>query len=123
MKIESFEQLQTLMNYGFTPEQIMNLSDDGTIPAAAADQEQAAAPEQASDPEQAADPEPAEAAEQEEDPRINALQTEVDNLKKQLQAANIKNASIDKIPADEQSVENILAGIIRPDYKKEDSNK
>lgn len=121
MKIGTFEELQTLMNYGFTPEQIMHLSDDGTIPAAAPDQEPAATPEQ----EQAAstDQEPAAAPEQEEDPRINALQTEVDNLKKQLQAANIKNASIDKITADEKSVENILAGIIRPDYKKEDSNK
>ncbi len=117
MKIASFEQLQSLMNYGFTPEQIMSLSDDGTIPAAAPDQEQAAAPDQAATPEQA------EAQEPEENPQITALQSEVENLKKQLQAANIKNASVDQISADDKSVENILAGIIRPDYKKEDSTK
>ena len=115
MKIESFEQLQSLMNFGFTPEQIMSLSDDGTIPAAT--------PEPAAAPDQAAGPEPAEAQELEENPQITALQTEVETLKKQLQAANIKNASVDQFSADDKSVENILAGIIRPDYKKEDSKK
>lgn len=121
MKIESFEQLQSLMNFGFTPEQIMSLSDDGTIPAAAP--EQAAEPEQAAAPEQEATPEQAEDQEPEENPQITALQSEVEKLKKQLQAANIKNASVDQISADDKSVENILAGIIRPDYKKEDSTK
>lgn len=115
MKIESFEQLQSLMNFGFTPEQIMSLSDDGTIPASA--------PDQAATPEPAAEPEQTEAQEPEENPQITALQTEVETLKKQLQAANIKNASVDQISADDKSVENILAGIIRPDYKKEDSKK
>ena len=69
-----------------------------------------------------ADPEPAP-ADPEPDPEISRLTTEVENLKKQLQAQNIKTQSVSILPGDRETVESVLATIIRPPFEHKDNNK
>lgn len=110
-----YEEIINLLDRGFTPDQITALTG-----AAAPDPEPAPA-EQEPDPEPApADPEPAP-ADPEPDPEISRLNGEIENLKKQLQAQNIKTQSVSILPGDRETVESVLATIIRPPFEHKDN--
>ena len=112
-----YEEIINLLDRGFTPDQITALTG-----AAAPDPEPAPADPEP-DPEPApADPEPAP-ADPEPDPEISRLNTEIENLKKQLQAQNIKTQSVSILPGDRETVESVLATIIRPPFEHKDNNK
>lgn len=112
-----YEEIINLLDRGFTPDQITALTG-----AAAPDPEPAPADPEP-DPEPApADPEPAP-ADPEPDPEISRLTTEVENLKRQLQAQNIKTQSVSILPGDRETVESVLATIIRPPFEHKDNNK
>ena len=110
-----YEEIINLLDRGFTPDQITALTG-----AAAPDPEPAPA-----DPEP--DPEPAPAypepapADPEPDPEISRLNGEIENLKKQLQAQNIKTQSVSILPGDRETVESVLATIIRPPFEHKDN--
>lgn len=110
-----YEEIINLLDRGLTPDQITALTG-----AAAPDPEPA--PEDPEpDPEPApADPEPAPA---DPDPEITGLRSEIENLKKQLQAQNIKTQSVSILPGDRETVESVLATIIRPPFEHKDNNK
>lgn len=110
-----YEEIINLLDRGFTPDQITALTG-----AAAPDPEPAPA-EQEPGPEPApADPEPAP-ADPEPDPEISRLNGEIENLKKQLQAQNIKTQSVSILPGDRETVESVLATIIRPPFEHKDN--
>ena len=110
-----YEEIINLLDRGFTPDQITALTG-----AAAPDPEPAPA-EQEPDPDPApADPEPAP-ADPEPDPEISRLNGEIENLKKQLQAQNIKTQSVSILPGDRETVESVLATIIRPPFEHKDN--
>ena len=112
-----YEEIINLLDRGFTPDQITALTG-----AAAPDPEPAPA-----DPEPDPEPDPADQepapADPEPDPEISRLTTEVENLKKQLQAQNIKTQSVSILPGDRETVESVLATIIRPPFEHKDNNK
>lgn len=110
-----YEEIINLLDRGFTPDQITALTG------AAAPDPEPAPEDPAPDPEPApADPEPAP-ADPEPDPEISRLTTEVENLKKQLQAQNIKTQSVSILPGDRETVESVLATIIRPPFEHKDN--
>ena len=112
-----YEEIINLLDRGFTPDQITALTG------AAAPDPEPAPEEQEPDPEPApADPEPAP-ADPEPDPEISRLNGEIENLKKQLQAQNIKTQSVSILPGDRETVESVLATIIRPPFEHKDNNK
>ena len=110
-----YEEIINLLDRGFTPDQITALTG-----AAAPDPEPAPADPEP-DPEPApADPEPAP-ADPDPDPEISRLNTEIENLKKQLQAQNIKTQSVSILPGDRETVESVLATIIRPPFEHKEN--
>ena len=110
-----YEEIINLLDRGFTPDQITALTG-----AAAPDPEPAPADPEP-DPEPVpADPEPAP-ADPEPDPEISRLNGEIENLKKQLQAQNIKTQSVSILPGDRETVESVLATIIRPPFEHKDN--
>ena len=112
-----YEEIINLLDRGFTPDQITALTG------AAAPDPEPAPEDPAPDPEpNPADPEPAP-ADPEPDPEISRLNTEIENLKKQLQAQNIKTQSVSILPGDRETVESVLATIIRPPFEHKDNNK
>lgn len=110
-----YEEIINLLDRGFTPDQITALTG-----AAAPDPEPAPADPEPDPEPTPADPEPAP-AEPEPDPEISRLTTEVENLKKQLQAQNIKTQSVSILPGDRETVESVLATIIRPPFEHKDN--
>lgn len=110
-----YEEIINLLDRGFTPDQITALTG-----AAAPDPEPAPA-DPGPDPEPTpADPEPAP-ADPEPDPEITGLRSEIENLKKQLQAQNIKTQSVSILPGDRETVESVLATIIRPPFEHKEN--
>lgn len=110
-----YEEIINLLDRGFTPDQITALTG------AAAPDPEPAPEDPAQDPEPApADPEPAP-ADPEPDPEISRLNGEIENLKKQLQAQNIKTQSVSILPGDRETVESVLATIIRPPFEHKDN--
>lgn len=112
-----YDEIINLLDRGFTPDQITALTG-----VAAPDPEPTPA-DPDPDPEPTpADPEPAP-ADPEPDPEISRLNGEIENLKKQLQAQNIKTQSVSILPGDRETVESVLATIIRPPFEHKDNNK
>lgn len=112
-----YEEIINLLDRGFTPDQITALTG------AAAPDPEPAPEDPAPDPEPApADPEPVP-ADPEPDPEISRLNGEIENLKKKLQAQNIKTQSVSILPGDRETVESVLATIIRPPFEHKDNNK
>jgi len=115
-----FEEIQSLMNFGFTPDQIMALARDEPIPPS----EPAPDPEQNSPP----DPTPSQAPEQESNPapapdsptELDSLRDEIKKLTATIQSQNIKTASVDKIADPEAETDKIMAEFIRPAYEKKE---
>ena len=120
----SFDQIQTLMNYGFTADQIMELSRDS--PSAAntndtGDPPQLPSEDQPTDPPEGDNsPDPEQAPDPAEPSALKEIKAELQNLRAAVQKNNILTKTVDSIGNDTDAVENILAGIIRPEFKKED---
>lgn len=110
-----YEEIINLLDRGFTPDQITALTG-----AAAPDPEPAPADPEPDPEPTPADPEPAP-ADPESDPEITGLRSEIENLKKQLQAQNIKTQSVSILPGDRETVESVLATIIRPPFEHKEN--
>jgi len=112
----TYEQIDRLLNAGFTPDQIMSLSS------APADSAVAPSADPAGDDQpEPTEPAPAEnstpAPEAAPEPGIlEEIKTGFDDLKKTIQANNIKTMSVNTLPGSADSAETILAGIIRPPF-------
>lgn len=124
-----FEQIQSLMNYGFTPDQIMALARDEPIPPPepAPDPETSPAPDPVPvppAPEQEAPPAPAPESSPAPDPgpspEIESLREEIKKLTATIQSQNIRNLSVDKISDPEVETDKIMAEFIRPSYDKKE---
>lgn len=121
----SFDQIQTLMNYGFTAEQIMELSRDSPSAENAndtGDPPQLPSEDQPTDPPEGDNsPDPEQAPDSAVEPSaLKEIKAELQNLRAAVQKNNILTKTVDSIGNDTDAVENILAGIIRPEFKKED---
>lgn len=129
MAAYSFEQIQTLMNYGFTADQIMELSRDSPsaeISNTTGEQPQLPQEDQPTDPpagDNSPAPDPTEDNSSAPDPAepsaLKEIKAELQNLRAAVQKNNILTKTVDSIGNDADAVENILAGIIRPEFKKE----
>ena len=95
----SFTELETLMKYGFTAEQIMELNGQPAEP----------------QPEPQTEPQTESAAETE---TIAALRQEIADLKSTIQKQNIITKSVDTLTDNDKTVENALASLIRPPYEE-----
>ena len=119
----TYEQIDRLLNAGFTPEQIMQLASapaDAVVnpPAGSAGDDQPE-PAQEENSVNAPEPEPAQAensAQSAEPGILQEIKTGFEDLKKTIQANNIKTMSVDTLPGSGDSAEKILAGIIRPPF-------
>lgn len=125
-----FEQIQSLMNYGFTPDQIMALARDEPIPP----------PEPVQDPEPSPSPDPvpvppapgqgstalppapesSPAPDPGPSPEIESLREEIKKLTATIQSQNIRTLSVDKISDPEADTDKIMAEFIRPSYDKKE---
>ena len=109
----TYEQIDRLLNAGFTPDQIMVLSSapaDSAVPPPAdpaGDESPAPAPAETPDPAPESAPEPG---------ILEEIKTGFEDLKKTIQANNIKTMSVNTLPGSQESAETVLAGIIRPPF-------
>ena len=117
----TFQEIKELSEMGFTSEQIMELSrgSQEVAPAPAPDP----APDPAPAPDHAPAPDPTPASNPLEE-RVNQLQKGYDDLLKQMQANNLKTASVNILPEQDvtQKAVDALSELIAP-KKKEDSKK
>ena len=126
----TFDQIITLSDKGFTPDQIVKLTGE-ELPEPVPGAEPEEKPEQNSEnPEQIPpDPEP----EPEQKPESGSLSSvlneaikgfsaEVAEMRKALQASNIRTVAREDVPPS-KSADDILAEIIHPTINKEVSNK
>lgn len=121
----TFEQIKELHEMGFTAEEIINFN--GTDPGEKKEPEKQE-PEQ--EKEQETEPEKQEPEKkQEENPRLDALEKSVSgisaqltNLVKQMQANNVKTASVNILPEEQlqKDTDLAMAELIRPSYKKKE---
>lgn len=126
-------EIMELVHAGFTPEQIMTLTNSGTIPSVPdpGPAEVTPLPEPSESPikEEAAAPDPTPAAapsegdsNNETDPldelreQVRQLQSENADLKKQIQEANIRNRTVETVSGPDAAA--TLAEIIRPTFNK-----
>ncbi len=120
----TFEQIKELHEMGFTAEQITTFS--GTAPAGEeTEQEKDQEPEK----EQETEPEKEQEEKQADNPRMDALEKSVSgisvqltNLVKQMQANNLKTASVNILPEEQlqKDTDLAMAELIRPSYKKKE---
>lgn len=122
----TFEQIKELHEMGFSAEQITTFA--GTAPASEEQKE----PEKEQEPEQKEQEQEPETKPEEkpaENPRMNALEKSVSgisaqltNLVKQMQANNVKTASVNILPEDQlqKDTDSAMAELIRPSYKKKE---
>lgn len=120
----TFEQIKELHDMGFTAEQITTFA--GTAPA-----EEETEPEKDQEPEKEQETEPEKEQEEKpaENPRMDALEKSVSgisvqltNLVKQMQANNLKTASVNVLPEEQlqKDTDLAMAELIRPSYKKKE---
>lgn len=117
----TYSEITDLISKGFTPDQITELARQQPGPDPEPPQEPEAEPEQ--EPQQEPDQEP-EAEPQPEQPTVDlsGIQSELADLKKLVQKNNILTKTIETPSNDADSVENILAGLIRPAIKENGGN-
>lgn len=123
----TFEQITSLLDRGFTPDQITLLStSDGPTPSDTADTGAGAdpltpAPEPADNTPAADPPEPADNTPAADPPAPVVNNSEVldaiADLKKSIQANNIRTMSVDSVDAD-NALEKAMSEIIRPSLEK-----
>lgn len=123
----TFEQIKELHEMGFSAEQITTFA--GTAPAGEEKE-----PEKEQEPEQKEQKQEPEKKPEEkpaENPRMDALEKSVSgisaqltNLVKQMQANNVKTASVNILPEDQlqKDTDSAMAELIRPSYKKKEEN-
>lgn len=122
----TFEQIKELHEMGFSAEQITTFA--GTAPAGEEKE-----PEKEQEPEKKPETEPEKEKEPEKKPeenqRMDALEKSVSgisaqltNLVKQMQANNVKTASVNILPEDQlqKDTDSAMAELIRPSYKKKE---
>ena len=117
----TFQEIKELSKMGFTSEQIMELSRGSQEVAPAPAPDPAPDPAPAPDPDPDPDPTPASNPLEE---RVNQLQKGYDDLLKQMQANNLKTASVNILPEQDvtQKAVDALSELIAP-KKKEDTKK
>lgn len=105
----TYSEITDLISKGFTPDQITELARQQPGPDPEPQQEPEAEPE--TEPEQEPEQEP-----QPEQPSVDlsGIQSELADLKKLVQKNNILTKTMETVTNDTESVENILAGLIRP---------
>lgn len=127
----NYGEIMNLVQAGFTPDQIMKLTTSGVIPSAPESVPEVTAPptpgpsespikEEASAP----DPAPDASSQGETDPdpldeireTVRQLQAENEDLKKQIQSANIRDRTVQSVSVPDASA--TLAEIIRPTFHK-----
>ena len=125
----TYDQIDRLLNAGFTPEQIMQLS---SAPAGSSENP---APDPAGDEPPEVKPAETPAPDLEEKPArlpdpgpspepgiLQEIKTGFEDLKKTIQANNIKTMSVNSLPGSADSAETVLAGIIRPPFDDRNNN-
>lgn len=127
----NYGEIMNLVQAGFTPDQIMSLTTSGVIPSAPESVPEVITPptpgpsespikEEASAP----DPAPDASSQGETDPdpldeireTVRQLQAENEDLKKQIQSANIRDRTVQSVSVPDASA--TLAEIIRPTFHK-----
>ena len=113
----TYAEITDLIDKGFTPDQITEL----------ARQQPATEPEPQQEPEQEPEQEPQQEPEQDQQPEqptvdLSGIQSEIADLKKLVQKNNILTKTMDTVTNDTESVENILAGLIRPAINENGGN-
>ena len=113
----TYTEITDLISKGFTPDQITELARQQPEPDLGPDPGPEPEPDQ--EPEQEPEPEPDQEPEQEPQPEqptvdLSGIQSELADLKKLVQKNNILTKTIETPSNDSDSVENILAGLIRP---------
>lgn len=120
----TFEQITTLLDKGFTPEQICTLTNSVSTPTTDADNaqpdpgEQSVLPSSDISQDQAADTKPEQPAPIPEDHSKDILDA-IKDLKAAVQAKNINTLSVDTISQDD-TLEKAIAEFIRPSFGKEE---
>lgn len=118
----TFKQIKELHEMGFSAEQITTFA--GKAPDEEKDPEKEQEPETEPEKEQETEPE-----EKPVDPRMDALEKSVSgisaqltNLVKQMQANNVKTASVNILPEEQlqKDTDSAMAELIRPSYKKKE---
>lgn len=125
-------EIMDLVHAGFTPDQIMQLTTSGVIPSAPetvpTDITPQPGPSESPIKEEASAPDPTPAqdassqGESEPDPldeireTVRQLQAENEDLKKQIQSANIRDRTVETVSGPDASA--TLAEIIRPTFHK-----
>lgn len=113
----TYSEITDLISKGFTPDQITEL----------ARQQPATEPEPQQKPEAEPEPEPPQEPEAEPQPEqpivdLSGIQSEIADLKKLVQKNNILTKTMETVTTDTESVENILAGLIRPAINENGGN-
>ena len=120
----TFEQIKELHEMGFSAEQITTFS--GTAPAG---EETEPEKDQEPEKEQETEPEKEQEEKQADNQRMDALEKSVSgisvqltNLVKQMQANNLKTASVNILPEEQlqKDTDLAMAELIRPSYKKKE---
>ena len=126
----TFDQIITLSDKGFTPDQIVKLTGE-EIPEPVPGAEPEENPEQNSENSSQNPPDPEPESEQKPESgslssvlneAIKGFSAEVAEMRKALQAANIRTVVREDVPPS-KSADDILAEIIHPTINKEVSNK
>lgn len=126
----TFDQIITLSDKGFTPDQIVKLTGE-ELPEPVPGAEPEEKPEQNSENSEQNPPDPEPEPEQKTESgslssvlneAIKGFSAEVAEMRKALQASNIRTVAREDIPPS-KSADDILAEIIHPTINKEVSNK
>lgn len=126
----TFDQIITLSDKGFTPDQIMKLTGE-ELPEPVPGAEPEEKPEQNSENSEQIPPDPEPEPEQKPESgslssvlneAIKGFSAEVAEMRKALQASNIRTVAREDVPPS-KSADDILAEIIHPTINKEVSNK
>ena len=126
----TFDQIITLSDKGFTPDQIVKLTGE-ELPEPVPGAEPEEKPEQNSENSAQTPPDPEPEPEQKPESgslssvlneAIKGFSAEVAEMRKALQASNIRNIIREDVPPS-KSADDILAEIIHPTINKEVSNK
>lgn len=126
----TFEQIITLSDKGFTPDQIVKLTGE-ELPEPVPGAEPEEKPEQNSENSEQIPPDPEPEPEQKPETgslssvlseAIKGFSSEVAEMRKALQASNIRTVVREDVPPS-KSADDILAEIIHPTINKEVSNK
>lgn len=105
----TYNEIITLTEKGFTPEQIMALARADPTPVP-----EEPTKESTDDSAGGVSPETPETPEDNQE--VVALKNEIEELKKQIQTQNIKTQSVDVLPGNRETAEQVLSEFIRPPF-------